>query len=163
MGRGLTAFMIGVALVALWFTLSGRTALQLVMLGAASTLVVLALVARMAIVDHETAGVRRLPQLLLYWLWLGGEMAKSSVAVTRAVLKIDLDLSPTLVRVPAPHQTDFGRTIFANSITLTPGTVTVDIDQDGFLVHALTEPMADPAGFEAMSRRSLEASEGRSS
>jgi multicomponent Na+:H+ antiporter subunit E len=155
--------MIGVALAALWFTLSGRTELQLVVLGAASVLVVLALIGRMAIVDHETAGVRRAPQLLLYWLWLGGEIFKANVAVARAVLKIELDLSPTLVRVPVPQRTDFGRTIFANSITLTPGTVTVDIDQDGFLVHALTESMAEPAGFETMGRRALQAAEERPS
>ncbi len=161
MGRGLTAFVIGVALAALWFTLSGRTELQLVVLGAVSVLVVLVLIGRMAIIDHGTAGIRRPTPLLLYWLWLGGEIFKANVAVARAVLKVDLDLSPTLVRVPSSQRTDFGRAVFANSITLTPGTVTVDIEDDCFLVHALTESMADPAGFEAIGRRATLAAEGR--
>lgn len=161
MGRGLTAFMIGVALAVLWFTLSGRTDPQLLILGAISIVVVLVLLGRMAIIDHETAGQRRTVPLLLYWAWLGGEIFKANIAVARAVLRIDLDLSPMMVRVPAPQRTDFGRTIFANSITLTPGTVTVDVDDAGFLVHALIEPMADLAGFEEMSRRSSLAAEGR--
>jgi multicomponent Na+:H+ antiporter subunit E len=153
--------MIGVALAALWFTLSGRTDPKLVVIGAISVLVVLLLISRMAIIDHETAGVRRAVPLLLYWLWLGGEIFKANLAVARAVLRIDLDLSPTLVRIPAPQRTDFGRAVFANSITLTPGTVTVEVDENEFLVHALLEPMADPAGFEAMSRRATLAAEGR--
>lgn len=164
MGRGLTAFIISLALAALWFTLSGRTEPQLLVLGAAAVLVTLVLLARMNIIDHETAGLRRAVPLLLYWSWLGGEIFKANIAVARAVLKIDLDLSPTLVRVPAPQRTDFARTVFANSITLTPGTVTVDVQEDGgLLVHGLTEAMTAPGSFDLMSRRAMLAAEGRSS
>lgn len=162
MGRGLTAFMIGVAMAALWFTLSGRTDPKLVIIGGLAILVVLALIARMSIIDHETAGIRRAVPLLIYWSWLGGEIFKASVAVTRAVLRIDLQLSPALVRVPAPQRTDFGRTVFANSITLTPGTVTVEVEDGVFLVHALDESMAGAEGFETMARRAKLAAEGRS-
>jgi multicomponent Na+:H+ antiporter subunit E len=160
-GRGLTAFVIGVTLAALWFALSGRTEPQLLVLGVVSIGLVLFLLHRMSIIDHETAGLRRGVQLLLYWAWLGGEIFKANITVARAVLRIDLDLSPVMVRTPAPQRTDFGRAVYANSITLTPGTIAVDVDEDGFLIHALLEPMADPKGFEAMSRRATAAAEGR--
>lgn len=161
MGRGLSAFIIGVALAALWFTLSGRTEQLLLILGAVSIVIVVVLLGRMAIIDSETAGIRRILPLAIYWLWLGGEIFKANIAVARAILKIDLDLSPRLTRTRFDQRTDFGKAIFANSITLTPGTVTVAVEENEFVVHALLESMTDPAGFEAMNRRVTSAAEGR--
>jgi multicomponent Na+:H+ antiporter subunit E len=161
--RGLAAIMIGVALAALWWTLSGRTELFLLILGAASIVIVLVLLGRMRIIDDETAGVRRAISLLAYWVWLGGEIFKANLVVAREVVRIDLALSPRVVRIRARQHTDFGRAIFANSITLTPGTVTVDIDGGGFMVHALLDSMGDPSAFEAMDRRAALAAEGATS
>ena len=76
-------------------------------------------------------------------------------------MKPDLDVEPRLVRVPAEQQSDLGRCVFANSITLTPGTVTVDVEEDGFLVHALDTAFTDPAGFAEMGARSDRASDGK--
>ena len=161
MGRGLIALMLGAALAVLWITLSGRIHDQLTLsFGAASVLIVLLLIRRMGLLDAETAPFRRIVTLALYWVWLGGEIFKANVAVARAILKPNLDIAPQLVRVPAALRTDFGRTVYANSITLTPGTVTVDIAEDEFLIHALLDPMADPVGFEAMSARARRAAEG---
>jgi multicomponent Na+:H+ antiporter subunit E len=152
--------MIGLALAALWFTLSGRTEYLLLVLGAASIVVVVVLLGQMAIIDSETAGVRRILPLAFYWMWLGGEIFKANIAVARAILKIDLDLTPRMTRVRFDQKTDFGKTIFANSITLTPGTVTVAVEEGEFVVHALLEAMTDPAGFEAMNRRVAQSAEG---
>jgi multicomponent Na+:H+ antiporter subunit E len=162
MGRGLPALLIAIVLAALWFALSGRTEPLLLGLGAASILIVLLLLRRMEILDAEASGFRRPVSILLYWSWLGGEILKANIAVARAILKIDLDLSPTVVRVRPLQRTDYGRTVFANSITLTPGTVTVDLENGEFLVHALTEAMADPAGFAPMNEKVARAVEGRS-
>ena len=162
-GRGLYALTLAVALAALWAALSGRTETLLLALGGVSILMVVALVARMALMDGETAPFHRVIPLLLYWLWLGGEIVKANIAVAQAVLQIDLDLTPRLFRVSAGQKTDLGRAIFANSITLTPGTVTVDVGDDEFIVHALLDSMSDPAGFAIMNQRATRAAEGAAS
>ena len=163
MGRGLYAAFLGVALALLWVTLSGRTDTLLIILGALSILLVVTVVGQMELIDGEASAFHRIVPLVLYWGWLGGEIVKANIEVARAVLRLDLDLTPRLFRVHASQSTDFGRAIFANSITLTPGTVTVDLDGGEFIVHALLDSMADPAGFEAMNQRVTQAAEGRSS
>lgn len=161
MSKTFHAVALCIALIALWVALSGRvTNGLLVMLGVGSIVFVIFLVERMAILDGETAPFSRLPQALRYWLWLGGEIVKANFAVARAVLRADLDITPRLFAISASQATDLGRTVFANSITLTPGTVTVSIDGDKLLVHALLDSMSDPAGFEEMDGRVRQAFEG---
>jgi len=72
----------------------------------------------------------------------------------KAVLKPDLEVSPTLVKIPLNTDVDIAETMFANSITLTPGTVAVDMQPDHILVHALLEEMSAPEGFSEMEERS---------
>lgn len=153
-------------LVALWLTLSGPFTLSgdypIVMgLGVISIILAVALAYRMRIMDRETVPVAESLPLFAYWSWLGGEIFKSNIAVTKLIMKPDLDVEPRLVRVPAEQQSDLGRCVFANSITLTPGTVTVDVEEDGFLVHALDTAFTDPAGFAEMGARSDRASDGK--
>lgn len=162
MGRGLYAIMLAIALAVLWITLSGRIHDGLTLsLGGVSILIVVFMVDRMNMIDDETSAFHRLPGLLVYWVWLGLEILKANVIVARAVLQPDLNVTPRLFRIRADQSTDFGRTLFANSITLTPGTVTVDIDGGDFIVHALLDSMSDPAGFEDMNQRCVVAAEGR--
>jgi len=73
--------------------------------------------------------------------------------VTRRVLHPKLPISPTLERISVSQRTDLGRVIYANSITLTPGTISIELDEDTVLVHAISAAgMADLKGAE-MSRR----------
>ena len=88
-------------------------------------------------------------------------IVKANLAVLRLVMKPEIEVEPRLIRVPAEQRTDLGRSVFANSITLTPGTVTVDVEDDGFLVHALDNSFTDPAGFAEMGARSDIASDGK--
>ena len=148
-------------LVALWLTLSGSYTLSgdypIVMgLGVISIVIAVALTFRMRIVDRETVPVAPAPALFGYWSWLGGEIVNANLAVTRLVMKPEIDIEPRLVRVPG-----LGLCVFANSIPLTPGTVTVDIEDDGFLVHALDSSFTDPAGFAEMGARADIATDGR--
>ncbi|MHA6289235.1 Na+/H+ antiporter subunit E [Maricaulis sp. CAU 1757] len=159
-GIGLT-----VILVALWLALSGPFTLSgdypIVMgLGVISILITLFATFRMRIFDRETVPLAPAPRLMGYWGWLGGEIAKSNLAVLRLVMKPEIDVEPRLVRVPAEQRSDLGHTVFANSITLTPGTVTVDVEEDGFLVHALDGSFTDPRGFAEMGLRSDRATDG---
>ena len=108
----------------------------------------------MRILDGETVPYLTTLQTLAYFRWLFGEIIKANIAVVRAVLSPELKVSPTLVRIPTPQKTDIGKVMFANSITLTPGTVSVDIQDDHILVHALLSEMSDPADFAEMAERS---------
>ncbi len=148
-------------LVLLWLVLSGRWQDTFVLsLGAGSVVFVVLLVGRLGILDQETAPQARIGPLLAYWGWLGGEIGKSAIAVTRVVLSPQMDITPRLVRVPARAKTGLGRATFANSITLTPGTVTVAVEADAFVVHALSADFADDAAFTEIGTRAARAVEG---
>lgn len=153
-------------LVVLWLTLSGPFTLSgdypIVMgLGVISIIATVALAFRMRIVDRETVPVGPSIPLFAYWGWLGGEIVKANLAVVRLVMKPDIEVEPRLIHVVADQRSELGRCVFANSITLTPGTVTVDVEDDGFLVHALDNAFTDAAGFAEMGARSDLATDGR--
>ena len=71
------------------------------------------------------------------------EIVKSSFAVIRIVFSKKLEIQPQIVFFEVPLKSEFLRTILANSITLTPGTITVDVDENRFCVHALDYTLAD--------------------
>lgn len=152
---------LAVVLAVIWWVLSGYDKTLLLSLGGASVLVTLLLAVRMRIVDRETAPFFRLPTLIPFYSWLGGEIAKSNVAVLKAALKPEIDITPRLVRVPVDAESDLSRCVFANSITLTPGTVTVEVEEDAFLVHALTPDFTGADGFADMNARADRATDGR--
>jgi len=108
----------------------------------------------MRILDEETAPYMTVVQTVIYLGWLFVEIVKANVAVVRAVLSPDMAVSPTLTRIPTPQKTDVGKVMFANSITLTPGTVSVDVQDDHILVHALLSEMSNPDDFDEMAKRS---------
>jgi multicomponent Na+:H+ antiporter subunit E len=81
------------------------------------------------------------------------------VVVIKACLRADLDINPALVKVKTTCKTDLAKVTFANSITLTPGTVTVEIDGDKLLVHGLYEANTVPEAFEEMDRRCARAAD----
>jgi multicomponent Na+:H+ antiporter subunit E len=77
--------------------------------------------------------------LARFWAVLLREITVSNVDVVRAILSPRLPIQPHFLRVRTRQSTDLGKVILANSITLTPGTVTVDVQGDELLIHALTE------------------------
>ena len=81
-------------------------------------------------------------RLLGYLPWLAGQIFVSSVQVARIVLSPRLRLGARLLSFIEPLPHGMARTTLANSITLTPGTVTIDLRGDAYLVHALTEEAA---------------------
>lgn len=142
------------AMVLFWLGMSGYFKPMLLILGTVSVVTVLFLCARMKIFDVETAPYLYIPKTLAYFTWLGGEIFKANITVVKAVLSPDMAVSPTMVKVPNRRNTDMGAAMFGNSITLTPGTVSVAISDDHILVHALLEEMAEPTDFLEMSERS---------
>jgi len=147
-------FILGLALATIWLAMSGYFKPMLLTLGGISIGFVLWLCGRMKIMDIETVPYQNTPRTLRYLVWLSREIVKANMQVVRAVLQPNLEVTPTLVRVPITQTSDIGRTVFANSITLTPGTVSVDVTCDDILVHALMSEMSDPDDFIEMGERS---------
>lgn len=142
-----------VVLVVYWLTLSGYFDHPILFVtGGLSVLAVIGLCARMRILDEETVPYLH-GKTLGYIPWLFKEIVKANMAVVKAVLSPHMEISPTLVKVNMDHETDLGRMIFANSITLTPGTISVQMEDGEILVHALLEDLTDPEGFRDMGER----------
>ncbi|MEO0883119.1 MAG: Na+/H+ antiporter subunit E [Pseudomonadota bacterium] len=149
-----------VGLIAFWLGMSGHYTPLLLSLGTISVMLSVILAARLDILDREGAPYFRFAGILLYLPWLIVEIIKSNITVARACLKADLDISPVLVKVGTQCETDLAKTLFANSITLTPGTVTVAVEERRLLVHALYEENAQPEAFVEMDQRALAAIDG---
>ena len=126
-------------LTVFWLALSGHYTPMLLSFGALSIALVVVLARRMHIVDHEgqVAGLR--PRVLLYWLWLGGEILKSAWRVSKIIWRGPHAASPSMRRIPSFSGDDLYVVTYANSITLTPGTLSVSVDNDEIQVHALEQ------------------------
>ena len=128
----------------------------ILILGVLSCALVVAIAVRMDVIDHEAVPVHLTFKVLMYWPWLLWEIVKANIDVTKRVLGF-ADISPTMVRIKATQKTDLGIVIFANSITLTPGTISIDVDEEGYiLVHALSRDGTEGLGGGDMDRRVTE-------
>lgn len=132
------------ALLLFWIALSGKfDALHLlpgVAAAAGAALLTLRLLALppAAAPEREIAGLpRSLPRLLGYGLWLAGQVLGSAVRVARLVLDPRLPVAPEVVRIEDGLPHPLSRLVLAHSITLTPGTVTIDADEKSLTIHAL--------------------------
>ncbi len=138
-------------LMAFWLLLSGHYSFFLVSSGVICCLVVVFIAHHKGVFDIE--GGNRIHPLLTgiitYWPWLCWQIFIANVDVFKRVWHPRLPINPRFIRVPFKTRTDLMTTLYANSITLTPGTVTVVVnqgegDQEGeMLVHALSETAAD--------------------
>lgn len=142
-----------IVLFAFWLLLSGYFVPFLVTMGLVSAMAVVALGRRMDLVDQEGHPVRLSWRVLGYWPWLLKEIAKSAWDVSKIILSPELPISPTLVRAPTSQKSIVGVVTYANSITLTPGTISVDVKKGEILVHALTREGADGLLAGEMDRR----------
>ncbi len=155
------AYLLGIffAIVAFWMGNSGHYKPLMLSFMAASVALTLFLCARLKLIDREGAPYVRLAGLLAYYPWLAWEVAKSNWVIIKACLRADLDINPALVKVKTICKSDLAKVTFANSITMTPGTVTVEIDGDKLLVHGLYEAGTAPEGFAEMDRRCARAAD----
>ena len=129
-------------LFSLWLGLSGHLEALLLLLGAASTALVVSIALRMDSVDQERHAAHVPLRLLRFWVYLIGKVIIANLHVIRCIVMPGKTISPQLFTVPLPQQSDLGRVIYANSVTLTPGTLTLRVSNDCLLVHALTREAA---------------------
>ena len=131
------------SLSAFWLLMSGHYTPLILFLGAISVGFVLYLTKRMDSLDEDTFEFKLRPAYFSYWSWLAKEIFKANLDVTKVILAPNMKLSPRILRVPTSQSSELGTVIYANSITLTPGTVSVDIEGDEIIVHALTQELMD--------------------
>lgn len=144
---------LGGLLMTAWLTWSGHYNVLMVALGAASCALVLTLSLRMKLLNEIGLGegaLRRLPE---YLFWLANQIILANLDVARRILDPRLPISPSLVRIKTQPRTEVGRAILGNSISLTPGTVTVRLRSGVALVHALTSQAAADVVEGEMNRR----------
>jgi multicomponent Na+:H+ antiporter subunit E len=136
-----------------WLLLSGYFTAFLMTAGAGSAIAVVALAHRMDLVDHEGHPIHLGWRVLAYWPWLFREIIKSAWDVSRIIVDPRLPISPTMIRVPTSQKTAVGVVTYANSITLTPGTISMEVKHGEILVHALTRAAAEGLQEGEMDRR----------
>ena len=144
---------IGLVLICFWLVLSGHYNMITVPAGILSVLGVVILSRRMEIADEEGHPIHLVPRAVTYWPWLALEIAKSTWDVTKIILNPKLPISPTLIHLRASQRTAVGIATYANSITLTPGTITARVSGQEFLVHAVVRGGAQDLAEGTMDRR----------
>ena len=150
MKRALSLFLL---LFAFWLLLSGHYDLWFMGLGFISSASAVFLARRMGIVDAEGLPLDLVPGLLRYAPWLFGTVIQANFDVARRILHPRLPITPTVIRVPAEQRTAPGRVSYANSITLTPGTISLEVSDDEIEVHALSVDAAEDLQSGEMGRR----------
>ena len=150
MKRALSLFLL---LFAFWLLLSGHYDLWFIGLGFISSASAVFLARRMGIVDAEGLPLDLVPGLLRYAPWLFGTVIQANFDVARRILHPRLPITPTVIRVPAEQRTAPGRVSYANSITLTPGTISLEVSDDEIEVHALSVDAAEDLQSGEMGRR----------
>ena len=140
-------------LVAVWLLWSGHTEPLLLGFGLASVLLVLLITRRMDRFSGADEDEYPSWRFLTYVPWLFWQILKSNIDVARIILDPRLPISPRLIRVRASQRTEAGQAVYANSITLTPGTISLDVREGQILVHALTAEAAASVESAEMDRR----------
>lgn len=146
-------FSLACFLFAFWLALSGHYTPMLVTIGALSAVACVLAAIRMRAVDAESHPIELFRGAITYFPWLFLEIAKSAWSVTKVILHPDLPISPTMTVVRASQKTAAGRATYANSITLTPGTITVGVSGNDLTVHALVREGALDLEGGGMDRR----------
>ena len=141
---------LAVVLFAFWILLSGKMDLKFLTYGAL-TAVVSAYICVPLLLMPNADGTKKyfifdvnLGKYFMYWLWLLNEVRKANIDVVKAVVRSEMDIEPMVARFRIKFDNPMAHTTLANSITLTPGTVTLNVTDDGlYEVHALNQGFAD--------------------
>ena len=134
-----------------WLLLSGHYTPLILSFGAVSVLIVVWFMWRMERVDEKLDVLPMRPRMLYYLLWLMWQVVLSNIDLVRRIWDPDLPIRPTWQRLDTKVTSSLAKTLYANSITLTPGTLTTDVREDHFMVHSLS-----PDGIEDLRKGGME-------
>ncbi|MGB0682910.1 MAG: Na+/H+ antiporter subunit E [Magnetovibrionaceae bacterium] len=149
----LHAISLSAALAALWWVLSGHTEPLIIGLGAASIALCVWVALKMDVVDHEGHPIHFGWRGLGYHPWLLKEIIVSNLQVAALICKRDMGVNPSVFTVKAGQKTELGNVVYAQSITLTPGTVSIHVADGEVTVHALNDGFAEGVLSGDMDRR----------
>ena len=147
------SLIVALTCLATWLLLSGHYTPLLIGSGIAVSLLVTWLAWRMRVIDDEGFPVRLLVRSLWYAPWLLWQIVLANIDVAKRILDPKLPISPNMIRVKASQCSDLGRVIYANSITLTPGTLSTAVTSEDIEVHALSREGAEDLLQGEMDRR----------
>ena len=135
----------------IWLLLSGHYDPLLLTLGVLSCITCLYVTWKAKFIDEEGLPLHLLIRLPIYTMWLFKEIIKANIDTAKIIIINNPD--PQNFRVKSSQKTEAGKVTYANSITLTPGTVTTVLDGDILEVHALSSDMADDVKSGAMDKK----------
>ena len=133
---------LAVSLAATWLIWSGLYKPVVLGLGVLSVILTLWLAVRMNLLRREVFALDLAPRMVLFWRGLLVDIVKSNLVVARIILTPKMPISPRMVELEPGLEGLVGQATLANSITLTPSTVTLDNHEGRFVVHCLTEASA---------------------
>lgn len=150
-----------VGLGALWLVFSGKLDALHAVFGVFSLALVLWRTKALVVSERrpeESIALASIRPLLLarYGIWLLKEIVVANIDIAKIVLRRDMPIEPALVSFESSLTTDLARVLLGNSITLTPGTLTVEIDGNRFLVHGIVESGATGPVIDEMQRKIAE-------
>lgn len=138
----------------MWLLWSGHYTPLLLSFGAISCVIALFIAYRMDTLEStEEHPIRLSLRLFTYIPWLLGAIVKANIDIARRILSPSMPISPNIVHVEASQHTEVGQAIYANSITLTPGTITLLVRDGTLTIHALTQESAADLKTGDMDRR----------
>jgi multicomponent Na+:H+ antiporter subunit E len=145
---------LAVVLAIFWIVNSGHFDILLLSFGVLSVAIVLLITHLMTRANEEFhPTIIMSARLPFYLLWLVKEIVKSNVEVIRCIWQRHPAIEPRVIRIKASQKSDLFKVLYANSITMTPGTVTIEIEGDDFTVHALTRSSREGLETGDMDRR----------
>jgi len=138
----------------MWLLWSGHYTPLLLSFGAISCAITVFITYRMdALESTEEHPIRLSLRLFTYIPWLLGAIVKANIDIARRILSPSMPISPNIVHIEASQHTEVGQAIYANSITLTPGTITLLVRDGTLTIHALTQESAADLKTGDMDRR----------
>ena len=144
---------LSISLSVFWLLNSEHSTDYMLSLGVISIAFVVYIAHRMDVVDHESQPVHLTLKIPAYYTWLIKEIIRSNLVVVKHIWLGNKSISPVFATITASQKTEIGKVIYANSITLTPGTVSVNLEGDRIMVHALLQESINDLEYGEMDRR----------
>lgn len=139
-----------VVLFVFWILLSGKFDLKFLLYGVMTAMISAWICVPLLLLSNADGSKKyfifdvNLGKYAMYWLWLLNEVVKANIDVVKATVKSEMVINPRVIAFRIQFDNPMAYTTLANSITLTPGTVTLNVTEDGlYEIHALTDGAAE--------------------
>ncbi|MAJ90586.1 MAG: cation transporter [Legionellales bacterium] len=133
-----------ISLALLWIMLSGHYTPLLLLLGLLSVIIVTIISSRMGLITFDQPILQLyFIRFIPYGIWLIGQIMKSNIDVCKRILNPNLPINPCLITLHLSQASTFAKVVYANSITLTPGTISIDLEDSSVEVHSLSATGAE--------------------